>query len=75
MTRDLDQGLEWKSVIADVMGVELVRNPVIVERIEKMFGERTMPPNNLLQADVPVLTQLAEMVGDEPVTVLTLIKQ
>ncbi len=45
-----------REAIAEVMGVELVRDQSIVERIEAMFGGRgrVMPENNLLQADVPV---------------------
>ena len=45
-----------RNAIAAVMGVELVRDPAIVERIQAMFGGRgrSMPDNNLLQADVPV---------------------
>ena len=44
-----------RSAIAEVMGVELVRDEAIVERIRAMFGGRgrPMPENNLLQADVP----------------------
>ncbi len=42
--------------VAEVMGVELVRDPVLVEVIAAMFSarDRQMPENNLLQADVPV---------------------
>lgn len=45
-----------RNAIAAVMGVELVRDERIVERIVAMFGGRgrPMPENNLLQADVPV---------------------
>ncbi|MEM9520812.1 MAG: competence/damage-inducible protein A [Actinomycetota bacterium] len=45
-----------RAAIAEVMGVELVRDEAIVERIRSMFGSRgrSMPDNNLLQADVPV---------------------
>jgi len=45
-----------RAAIADVMGVELVRDEEVVERIRAMFGSRgrDMPQNNLLQADVPV---------------------
>jgi competence/damage-inducible protein CinA-like protein len=45
-----------RNAIAEVMGVELVRDPAIIERLEVMFGGRgrVMPDNNLLQADVPV---------------------
>jgi nicotinamide-nucleotide amidase len=42
-------------VIAEVMGVELRRDPVIEERIRTLFESRFrhMPANNLRQADVP----------------------
>jgi len=45
-----------RGAIAEVMGVALVRDESIVERIRAMFGSRgrEMPDNNLLQADVPV---------------------
>jgi competence/damage-inducible protein CinA-like protein len=45
-----------RDAIAAVMGVELVRDQSIIERLEVMFGGRgrVMPDNNLLQADVPV---------------------
>ena len=45
-----------RDVIARLMGVELVTDPVIEERIRNMFGSRgrTMPENNLRQAQVPV---------------------
>ncbi len=45
-----------REAIADVMGVELVRDEAIVERIRAMFGSRgrDMPQNNLRQADIPV---------------------
>jgi len=44
-----------REAIADVMGVELVRDEAIVERIRAMFGHRgrEMPQNNLRQADIP----------------------
>ncbi len=44
-----------RHAIAEVMGVELVRDEAIVERIQAMFGGRgrEMPDNNLRQADVP----------------------
>ena len=44
-----------RAAIAEVMGVELVRDPEIEARIEKMFASRgrEMPDNNRLQADVP----------------------
>jgi nicotinamide-nucleotide amidase len=45
-----------RDVIAEVMGVELVTDPDIEERIRSMFGSRgrDMPANNLRQAQVPV---------------------
>jgi nicotinamide-nucleotide amidase len=45
-----------RQAIAQVMGVELVRDDAIVERIRAMFGSRgrDMAANNLLQADVPI---------------------
>ena len=44
-----------RDVIADVMGVELERWPDLVARIESRFAGRgrSMPANNLRQADVP----------------------
>ena len=44
-----------RGAIAEIMGVPLVRDEAIVERIRAMFGGRgrPMPDNNLLQADVP----------------------
>jgi len=44
-----------RDAIAAVMGVELVRDEAIAERIAAMFGGRgrPMPANNLRQADVP----------------------
>ncbi len=45
-----------RDVIAQVMGVELVTDPEIEDRIRSMFGSRgrDMPANNLRQAQVPV---------------------
>lgn len=45
-----------RAAIAAVMGVELERDPALVEKIRAMFGTRgrDMSDNNLLQADVPV---------------------
>ncbi len=45
-----------RDVIAHVMGVELVEDPEVVERLAAMFGGRgrEMPANNLRQALVPV---------------------
>jgi len=44
-----------REAIAEVMGVELVRDPAIVERIEGFFAARGRPmsANNARQADVP----------------------
>jgi nicotinamide-nucleotide amidase len=44
-----------RDVIATVMGVPLDRDPDIEDRIRAMFGSRgrSMPENNLRQADVP----------------------
>jgi len=45
-----------RAAIAEVMGVELVRDPAVAEAIEAKFEARgrQMPQNNLLQAEVPV---------------------
>jgi nicotinamide-nucleotide amidase len=45
-----------REALAEVMGVELVRDEGVVEAIRTMFGARgrTMSDNNLRQADVPV---------------------
>ena len=44
-----------RAALGEVMNVPLDRDEAIVEVIRKMFGSRgrTMPENNLLQADVP----------------------
>jgi nicotinamide-nucleotide amidase len=44
-----------RDAIAAVMGVELVRDEALVEKIRSMFSRRgrKMPDNNLRQADVP----------------------
>ena len=44
-----------REAIAEVMGVELIRDDAIIEVIRAMFGSRgrEMPDNNLRQADVP----------------------
>ena len=51
-----------RAAIAEVMGVELVRDPDLVEVIRDMFASRgrQMPVNNELQADVPVGAQIIE---------------
>lgn len=45
-----------REVVAGLMGVDLVRDMEIVERIQERFSNRgrPMPENNLKQADVPV---------------------
>lgn len=58
-----------RDVIADVLGVALVRRADLEERIRAMFGSRgrTMPENNLRQADVPEGAEvIAEMPGTAP---------
>jgi len=58
-----------RSVIAELMGVELERDEVLVARIEKVFGGRgrPMPANNLQQADVPAGARpIDQMPGTAP---------
>ena len=58
-----------RSVIAELMGVELERDEVLVARIEKVFGGRgrPMPANNLLQVDVPAGARpIDQMPGTAP---------
>ncbi len=58
-----------REAIADVMGVELVRDPEIVELITSFFGSRgrSMSANNLRQADVPVGASLIpQVMGTAP---------
>ena len=58
-----------REAIADVMGVELVRDPEIVELITSFFGARgrSMSANNLRQADVPVGASLIpQVMGTAP---------
>jgi nicotinamide-nucleotide amidase len=58
-----------RDVIADLMGVALVRDEALVEKIRNIFGGRgrPMPENNLRQADVPVGAGLiAQMPGTAP---------
>jgi len=58
-----------RDVIADVLGVALVRRADLEERIRAMFGSRgrVMPENNLRQADVPEGAEvIAEMPGTAP---------
>jgi len=58
-----------REAIAEVMGVTLVRQPAIGERIRAMFAARgrDMPDNNLRQADVPEgASVIPEMPGTAP---------
>ena len=58
-----------REVIADVMGVELVFDEAIADRIRAMFGRRgrDMPENNLRQALVPAgASAIAEQPGTAP---------
>jgi nicotinamide-nucleotide amidase len=58
-----------RDIIAEVMGVELVRDPELEERIRTMFESRfrSMPENNLRQADVPAgASIIAQMPGTAP---------
>jgi nicotinamide-nucleotide amidase len=58
-----------REAIAEVMGVSMVRDDAIVERIRAMFASRgrEMAPSNLRQADVPVGARIIEeMPGTAP---------
>ena len=58
-----------REVLAEVLGVDLVRDPDVVVRIEAVFGGRgrPMPASNLRQADVPAgATTIAQMPGTAP---------
>ncbi len=58
-----------RDVIAEVMGVALVRDDAIEAKIRSMFGSRgrDMPANNLRQADVPEgATVMAQQPGTAP---------
>ncbi len=58
-----------RSVMGRVMGVELERDPELVDRIRGMFARRNrrMPANNLAQADVPIgATPIAQTMGTAP---------
>lgn len=58
-----------REAIAAVMGVRLVRDERLVERIRDMFGRRgrAMPENNLRQADVPEgATPIDQTLGTAP---------
>jgi len=58
-----------REVIAHIMGVEMIRDEAIVDRIRQMFESRgrVMTDNNRRQADVPVGAQLiAQMPGTAP---------
>ena len=53
-----------REVLAAVMGVELVQDNSVAERIRAIFGDRArdMPSNNLRQADVPAGAQVSPMI-------------
>ena len=58
-----------RDVIAELLGVALVRDESLVARIEAVFGGRgrPMPANNLRQADVPVGARtIDQMPGTAP---------
>ena len=58
-----------RDIIAQVMGVELVRDQAIADRIAQRFADRgrTMSANNLRQADVPQgASTIAQMPGTAP---------
>ena len=58
-----------RDVIASVMGVDLMRHDYLADKIRAMFEARgrTMPENNLRQADVPVgATTMAQQPGTAP---------
>ena len=58
-----------RDVIAEVMGVPLIRDDAIEARIRAMFGSRgrDMPANNLRQADVPEgASVMAQQPGTAP---------
>lgn len=58
-----------REAIAEVMGVELVRRQELVAFMEELFARRgrTMPENNLRQAEVPVgATPIEQRTGTAP---------
>ena len=58
-----------REAIAQVMGVELVRDDAVADVIRDLFASRgrTMPDNNLRQADVPVgATVIEQRTGTAP---------
>src|SRR5436190_10779491 len=58
-----------REAIAQVMGVELVRDDAVADVIRHLFSSRgrTMPDNNLRQADVPVgATVIEQRTGTAP---------
>jgi nicotinamide-nucleotide amidase len=58
-----------REAIADLMGVELERRDELVHAIRELFARRgrTMPENNLRQADVPVgATPIEQRTGTAP---------
>ncbi|HEX2064755.1 MAG TPA: competence/damage-inducible protein A [Acidimicrobiales bacterium] len=58
-----------REALADVMGVALVRDPDLLERITSLFAARgrPMPESNVRQADVPVgASPIPQTVGTAP---------
>jgi nicotinamide-nucleotide amidase len=57
-----------RDAIAEIMGVELVRDPALVDGIRRRFESRgrTMPENNARQADVPEGATAIPPVGTAP---------
>lgn len=58
-----------REVIAELMGVELVRDEALVDKIREIFGgrHRPMPENNLRQADIPLgASPIPQMPGTAP---------
>jgi len=57
-----------REAIAAVMGVPLVRDPVVLTGIEAVFAERGRPmsPSNARQADVPAGARIIPQVGTAP---------
>ena len=58
-----------REALAEVMGVELVRHDEVSQVIQEMFASRgrTMPDNNLRQADVPAgATIIEQRIGTAP---------
>lgn len=52
-----------RNSVAEVMGVELVRRPELVEKIQAIFQDRKMTDNNLIQADLPEGAEVIPIMG------------